>query len=146
MADSFWAEAQEYKRSKEAYKDLLFQKAASLANDATKTSNNDSNLKNVRVEMTVNMATEDTTAAMAAHNLEEADVNKPEQAAAFDPLDPLKFLRFSPSGSKSDEPLPYDLRKVTEIVKKMRDDSERGKSMVKKNEWEKIDKVLGPGK
>jgi len=146
MADSFWAVVHEYKRSKEAYKDHLFQKAASLANDATKPHINDSELKGAPAEKVTDQATEKATAAMVAHSLEEADTNKTEQLAAADPLDPLKFLRLNPAGLKPDGLPSFDLRKVTETVKRMREDSEKGKSKVKKNEWERIDKILGHGK
>ncbi|MCJ1243745.1 hypothetical protein MMC30_000942 [Trapelia coarctata] len=142
MADSFWAQAEEYKKSKERYKDLLFQKATSLANNDSKTFN-DSKAKDAPPEKVNDEASAETTAAMAAHSLEEADATKKEQEVALDEREPLKILRFSPSGLKSDELPPFDLKRVTDIVKKMREDSEKGKSKVKKSEWEKIDKHLG---
>jgi len=144
MADSFWAQAKEYKKSKDRYTELLLQKAALLA--STK-STNDSESKDTPTEKVDGDGDGDgsteTTAAMAAHSLGEADGTKTDQEAAIEERDPLKFLRSNPSGLNPDELPPFDLKKVTETVKKMREDSEKGKSKIKKSEWEKIDKQLG---
>ena len=146
MADSFWAQVEEYQKSKDLYKDLLFQKTTFLASHASKTSPRDSKSTDTPTEKVNHTVGEDITAAMATHGLEEVDAAKTEQEANIDKRDPLKFLRSNPAGLKPDELPPFDLKKVTAAVKKMREDSEKGKSKVKKGEWEKIDKILGLGK
>ena len=143
MADSFWTEAQEYKKLKVGYTDLLFQKATSLANNASKTSNNDSEVKDAPSEKSADKPTGDITAAMTSHSLNEADAAKIEEKAAIDKRDTLKFLRVSPVGMDSDKPVSFDLKRITDTIKKTREESERGKSKIKKGEWEKIDRLLG---